>query len=99
MTTKTKSKLTEEEIDREVVARAGDDSAWEKPVQVKRDKPASLSIPPELAERAAFLAHLHRKANLQEWLTDVIEERIEFEEVAFARVKHELASGPATGGS
>jgi hypothetical protein len=77
-----KTKITEKEVDRIVVTQAYDDSAWEKPVRVRRAKPASVSIPPTLAARAAFLAQVHRKKSLEEWLTHVIEERIELEEAA-----------------
>jgi hypothetical protein len=87
-----KGKLTEKEIDRIVVSQADDDSAWGKPVRVRRKKPASVSIPAELAARAAFLAQVHRKKSLEEWLTRVIEERIELEEAAFIGVKQDLSS-------
>ena len=86
-----KTKPTEEEIDRIVVAQVNDDSAWYKHTRVRRAKSASLSIPPELAARAAFLAQLHRKKSLEEWLTHVIEERIELEEAAFIGAKQELS--------
>jgi hypothetical protein len=55
--------------------QADDDSAWEKPIRVHQAAPASLSIPAELAARAAFLAR----------------ERIELEEVAFVEAKRDLA--------
>ena len=85
-------KLSEQEIDRLVIAQAEDDSAWDKPIRVRKGKPASLSIPPELAARAAFLAQLHRTKNTEEWLRRVIEERIELEEAAFVGVKQDLTS-------
>jgi hypothetical protein len=85
-------KLSQEEIDKIVVAQANDDSAWEKPIYVRRKKSASLSIPAELAARAAFLARLHRQTNTDEWLTHIIQERVELEEAAFARVKRELTT-------
>ena len=88
----TKRKLTEQEIDDLVEKQARDDSAWEKPVRVRKTKAASLSIPPELAARAAFLAKLHRKPNVEEWLTRVIQERIELEEAAFVGAKQELTT-------
>jgi hypothetical protein len=87
-----KAKLTEQEIDQIVVSQASDDSAWEKSVRVRRNKPASVSIPAELAARATFLAQVHRKKNLEEWLTHVIEERIELEEAAFVGAKQELST-------
>jgi hypothetical protein len=88
----TKRKMTESEIDKLVEKQANDDSAWGKPVRVRRTKGASISIPPELAARAAFLAKLHRKPNVEEWLTRVIQERIELEEAAFVGAKQELIS-------
>lgn len=87
-----KKTLSEEEIDEIVVAQANDDLAWEKPIRVHRTKPASLSIPADLAARAAFLAQLHRKTSVEEWLTHIIQERVELEEAAFGRVKHDLAA-------
>jgi hypothetical protein len=87
---KGKGTLSEEDIDKIVIAQAGDDSAWGKPVQVRRLKPTSLSIPAELAARAAFLARLHRQPSVEEWLTHIIQERVELEEAAFADAKHDL---------
>jgi hypothetical protein len=81
----------EKEIDQMVVAQTNDESAWEKPVHVRRTKPASLSIPANLAMRAIFLARLHRKTTMEEWLTHIIEERVELEEAAFVGAKHDLA--------
>jgi len=89
---KTKKKLSEQEIDQIVTAQANDDSAWEKPIRVRRTKPASLSIPANLAARAAFLAQLHRTKNVDDWLTHIIQERIELEEAAFIGVKQDLAA-------
>ena len=86
-----RKRLTEKEIDDIVESQADDDSAWEKPIQVRRAKPASLSIPAELAARAAFLAKLHRENNVEEWLTKVIKERVEIEEVAFNEAKREMS--------
>ena len=86
----TRKQLTEEEIDEVVESQADEDSAWEKPIQVRRAKPASLSIPAELAARATFLAKLHREKNVEDWLTKVIKERVELEEVAFSEAKREM---------
>jgi hypothetical protein len=87
----TRSHLTEEEIDEIVESQADDDSAWEKPIQVRRAKPGSVSLPPELAARVAFLAKLHREKNVGDWLTRVIKERVELEEVAFTEAKREMS--------
>ena len=97
MTTKSNSKknLSEHEIDRVVEVQANDDSAWEKPVRVRRTGPASLSIPVDLASRAAFLAQLHHAKSVDLWLTRIIQERIEMEEAAFVGVKRELAAKTA----
>ncbi len=40
MSRKNKAKPSEQEIDRIVIMQADDDSAWEKPVPVKRTMPA-----------------------------------------------------------
>ena len=87
-----KKKPTEQEIDRMVTAQAGDESAWDKPIHVGRTKPVSLSIPADLAARAAFLAQLHHTKNVDHWLTRIIQERIEMEEAAFIGVKQDLAA-------
>ena len=84
--------LSEQEIDRIVVAETNRPSAWEKPVRVQRTKVAALSIPAGLAARAAFLARLHHQRSVGDWLTHVIQERVELEEAAFAVTKHDLAS-------
>ena len=88
-----RKRLSEKEIDALVVALADDESAWDEPVQVRHDEPASVSIPAELAARAAFLARLHRKSSVEEWVTLVIQERVDLEEAAFAGAKRELALG------
>ncbi|MEK6284386.1 MAG: hypothetical protein AABO57_01440 [Acidobacteriota bacterium] len=87
----TRKQLTEEEIDEIVESQADDDSAWEKPIRVRRAKPGSVFLPPELAARVAFLAKLHREKNVGDWLTRVIKERVELEEVAFTEAKREMS--------
>ncbi len=86
-----KKQLTDEQIDDIVESQGDDDSAWEKPIQVRRAKPGSVSLPPELAARVAFLAKLHREKNVGDWLTRVIKERVELEEVAFTEAKREMS--------
>jgi hypothetical protein len=88
---KARETLSEQEIDRIVEAQGNGDSAWERPIRVVRATPASLSIPAELAARAAFLARLHKEENLERWLTRIIKERVELEEVAFTEAKRELS--------
>ena len=82
--------ISEEEIDRQVIAHADDDSAWEKPVRVRKSKSSAVSLPAELASRAAFFARLHREASVEEWLKRIIEERINIEEAVFAESKRDL---------
>jgi hypothetical protein len=84
--------LSEEQIDDMVVSQADEDSAWSSAVRVRRGKRGSYSLPADLAERAAFLAHLHRAPGIEEWLNRVIRERIEIEEVAYAAAKREIGS-------
>ena len=87
-----KENLSEAEIDRIVEAQANDESAWEKPIRVRKTKAASVRIPAELAARAAFLARLHREINIEDWLTRIIRERVELEEVAFGEAKRALSA-------
>jgi len=54
--------------------------------------PLAMSLPPELATQAAFFARLHKVTSVEEWLRGIIEERIDFEEAAFARLKQALAA-------
>jgi hypothetical protein len=85
-------KLSDEEIDDLVAAEADDDTAWDKPVKVYKAKAASMTLPSELATRAAFLARLHREASVEDWLRRIIQERIDLEEAAFAGIKRDLAA-------
>jgi len=87
----TKKKLSEKEIDEIVVSQADDDSAWEEAIETRRTNKSSLAISAELARRAAFLAKLHRENSMEKWLTRIIQERIELEEVAFREAKREMA--------
>jgi len=93
MRTKSKDKIrSEEALDKIVAAQAEDDSAWEKPIRVRRVKLASLPLSSELAARAAFFARLHRDAHVNDWLQRIIRERIDLEEAAFAGLKRDLAA-------
>jgi uncharacterized protein (DUF433 family) len=46
-----KRNLSEEEIDELVTAQAGDDSAWEKPIKVRRSRTAVLTFDEERMAR------------------------------------------------
>lgn len=46
--------LSEDEVDELVIAHADDDSAWEKPVRVRRSKSSAVSLRVKLASRAAL---------------------------------------------
>jgi len=87
---KATTRLSEREIDAIVEAQAADESAWKQPIRVRKKKPASVSIPADLAARVAFLAQLHRERNTEDWLTRIIKERVELEEVAFLEAKREM---------
>ncbi len=89
---KAKQKLSEKDIDQLVVAQADNDSAWERQIRVRRAKPASLSLPGDLAARVAFLTRLHHKTSAAEWLRQIIQERVELEEAAFVGAKYDLAA-------
>lgn len=91
MKTKSPKKRAEAEIDAMVIAQANDNTAWEKPIRVRKPKSTALTIPTDLAARAAFLAHVHRMKTVEEWVTHVIQERIELEEAAYAGVKEAIA--------
>jgi hypothetical protein len=84
--------LSEEEIDRIVIAQADDDSAWGKPIKVRPPKSATMRLPSVLAARATFVARLHRESNVENWLRRIIQERISFEEAAFVDLKRDLTS-------
>ena len=92
MTKKSAKRPTEEEIDRIVANQADDPSAWEKSIHVKKPKTASLTIPSDLAARAAFLARLHGSSAPDEWVTHIIRERVELEEVALGEAKRDLSA-------
>ena len=87
-----KPKLTQEQIDRHVVADANVDSAWQRAIVVRRPKSTSLSIPAELAARATFLARLHHERRVDKWVERIVRERVEIEESAFMAAKKTLAS-------
>ena len=91
-TTLLKPNLTQDRIDRVVTAQADEDSAWQKAIVVRRPKSTSLSIPAELAARAAFLARLHREGRVDKWVERIVRERVEIEESAFTAAKRTLAS-------
>jgi len=84
-------RLTEEEIDEIVESQADDDSAWGKPIQVRRTNIRSIALPAELAARAAFVAKVHREKPVKDWVTRVIRERVDLEEVAFSEAKREIS--------
>ncbi len=97
--TKNKTKkrvLSQEEIDNLVESQADDEDAWDAPIQVKRKKEDSLSLPANLAMRADFLAKLHKENDTKTWLKRIIAERIELEESAFIDFKRKLASNLRT---
>jgi hypothetical protein len=80
------------EADEIVIAQADDNAAWETPAFVRRDSEWSMSVPAELAARAAFFARLHRKPSVEDWLRQVIQERLDMEEAVFTTLKRDLIS-------
>jgi len=92
MRQKNKKSLSNKEIDSIVIVQADEDSAWASPVHVRRKKSATVALAAELAARAAFFARLHREANVEEWLTRIIRERIDLEEAAYASLKRDLTA-------
>lgn len=88
--------LTEQEIDKIVVAQADEDTAWGKPVRVRGSKTASVPLPSALATRVAFFARLHREKSMEAWIKRIIQERLDLEEAAFAGLKRDLAIRSST---
>lgn len=88
---KTNVPTSDEIIDERVIAQADDDSAWDPPVQVSREM-TSIGLSATLAQRAAFLARLHREQDLQAWVEKIVRERVELEEKAFSQARRELNS-------
>jgi hypothetical protein len=84
-------KLSEEQIDEIVIAQADDDSAWEESIFVKANIQSTITLPQDLAARAAFFARLHRKSSVEEWIKSIIQERMDFEESAFVEIKQALS--------
>jgi len=79
--------LTEEEIDRMVIAEADDMSEWDKSVMVKA---ASVRFSPLIIEKAKYLAKLHNISGYQAWVEQIVEERINLEEKLLSDFKREL---------
>lgn len=93
MNGKRKSKpLSAERIDNFVVAQADDDTAWGRPILVRKGKPTSIPLTSGIAARAAFFARLHRERDVAAWVKRIIQERLDLEEAAFAGLKRELAA-------
>ena len=90
MKPRAKAKLSQEAIDKIVVAQANDDATWTTLVRVRRAKAAAFPFSADLVARATFFARLHREANVEAWLKRVSQERIDLEDAAFASVKREL---------
>lgn len=85
-----KSGSRQDLIDERVIAEADDDSGWEAPIDVKRGV-TSVGLSANLAQRAAFLARLHRERNVDAWLERIVRERVELEERAFGEARRKLA--------
>jgi hypothetical protein len=90
-----KSISRQELIDERVISEAHDDSAWEAPIEVKRQG-TSLGLPANLARRAAFLARLHRERDVDSWLERIVRERVELEERAFGEARRKLGARRTT---
>jgi hypothetical protein len=84
-------KVTQDEVDRFVTAQADHESAWDRPISIRKPKSMLLSIPAELAARASFLARIHREHRLDKWVEKVVRERVEIEESAYRAAKKGLS--------
>lgn len=76
-------RLSVGEIDQLIVAESENESAWTKPVQVRRAASESLALPHDVALRAEFFSRLHKSKNLNDWLRRIIQERLDLEEAVF----------------
>ena len=69
---------------------------FEMAVLVHLDEPpgvfSTVSFSARFAERVEFFAEQHRQPSAGIWVTRVIQERIESEEAAFKKLKHELTA-------
>jgi hypothetical protein len=61
----TRKRLSDEQIDKIVESQAANDSAWGKPINVRKITPAALSLPSDLTVRNALLASLHKEKNVE----------------------------------
>ena len=86
-----RQQASDENIDKVVESQANENSAWERPIKVRKARFTALSLPTDLAVRAAFLAKLHREKNVDQWLSRIIKERVELEEVAFSEAKRAMS--------
>ena len=86
------TRKSDKKIDELMIAQADDDSAWEKPIQARRSKSEAVSIPAEVASRAAFFARLHRESSVEDWIKRIVAERVDIEEAALAEAKRDLAA-------
>lgn len=92
MTKKTKPlALSQKAIDEQVIAQADMASAWGPPIRARRKRHTSIHLPAALAAQAAFFARLHHEPDLKDWLTKVVQERLDLEEAALAGLKRQLA--------
>lgn len=83
---KHKKRLTEEEIDKIVIAEADDMTKWEKPIMVKS---AAVLFSKSIIEKAKYLAKLHKARGYQMWLKQIVKERIKLEEKLLSDFKLE----------
>lgn len=84
--------LTEAEIDAIVVAEANNFEQWEAPISIRLESATTVTLPAELTSRARFFAKLHKKPSMEAWLQAIIQERIAFEESAYANLKQTIAT-------
>lgn len=83
-------RLSEEEIDNIVESQADDDSAWEQPIEVHRAKTHTFNNPGRVGGARCFPGKTAQEKSIEAWLTRVIKERVEMEEVAFTEAKREM---------
>jgi hypothetical protein len=84
-----KKRLTEK--DDIVESQSDDDSAWGKTDTRSQGKVGDNVYPSRISGKSSLLAKLHRENDVEDWLTKIIKERVEMEEVAFSEAKRQMS--------
>ncbi len=77
---------SQDQIDDIVAAHADDATAWEDPIHIER-MPGTVALSGELLARVAFFARLHGVADVDEWVAQIIQERLGLEQAIYVGMK------------